>query len=137
MLRIMCLTIGSRDNPLTVGISMQNISFTFFFFTNPYSSRNHDPSVNTLKVRLCGLPLSVVELLNKLEAKLKSKILYEKIRYPVTSKMTSVLIGNRFMYIEPLENGKVLPRVSHYASIRCMFFNYGQPKTHKTQITFY
>lgn len=123
---------GSREKLLTEGIALQNISLTFFD-TNPYSSGNHDPTVNTLKFRLCGLPLSVdesavVELLDKLGAKLKSKILYEKIRHPVTNKMTSVLNGNRFMYLEPLENGKVLPRVNYCAGIRCMLFHYGQPK---------
>lgn len=32
-----------------------------FLYTNPNSSRNHDPTVNTLEARLCGLPLSVDE----------------------------------------------------------------------------
>ena len=49
-----------------------------------------------LKIRLCGLPLSVDdsavnELLEKLEVKPKSKVLYVKIHHPVTLKMTSVL----------------------------------------------
>lgn len=68
VLRITCLTIcnhallwkGSRWKILTKAISMQNISLTFLY-TNPYSSRNHDPTVNTLEARLCGLPLSVDE----------------------------------------------------------------------------
>lgn len=53
----------------------------------------------TLKIRICGLPLSVsdisvLELLENLKLDLKSKILYEKIRHPVTKRMTTVLNGN-------------------------------------------
>lgn len=48
----------SSEKLLTKGIAIQNISLTFFD-TDPYSSGNHDPTVNTLKVCLCGLPLSV------------------------------------------------------------------------------
>lgn len=48
----------SSEKLLTEGIAIQNISLTFFD-TNPYSSGNHDHTVNTLKVCLCGLPLSV------------------------------------------------------------------------------
>lgn len=130
--RIYVKTPNSRGKLLTEGISIQSISLSFFD-TNPYSSGNHDPTVNTLKIRLCGLPLSidesaVIELLDKLGVKLRSKILYEKIRHPVTNKMTSILNGNRFVYIEPLENGKVLPRVNYCAGIRCLLFHYGQPK---------
>lgn len=67
---------------LTAGIAMQNISLTVFD-TNPFNSGNHDLTVNTLKVRLSGLPIyvdesAVVELLDKLGAKLKSQILYKK-----------------------------------------------------------
>lgn len=130
--RIYVKTQDSRRKLLTEGISVQNISVSIFD-TNPYSSGNHDPTVNTLKIRLCGLPLSidesaVIELLDKLGVKLKSKILYENIRHPVTNKMTSILNGNRFVYVEPLENGKVLPRVNYCAGVRCLLFHYGQPK---------
>lgn len=48
----------------------------------------------SLKIRICGLHLSVEEsavheMLNKLKVKLTSKILYEKIRHPITNKMDS------------------------------------------------
>ena len=134
--RIYVKTQSSREKLLTEGISIQNISLSFFD-TNPYSSGNHDPKASTLKIRLCGLPLSVddsavLELLNKLGVKLKSKILFEKIRHPVTNKMTSILNGNRFVYSEPLDNGKSLPRVNYCAGIRCMLFHFGQPKTQRT-----
>lgn len=42
--------------------------------------------------------------------------------------MTSVLNENRFMYIEPLENGNSLPCVNYSAVIRCLSFHYGQRK---------
>ena len=136
--RIYVKSQDSRDKLLVEGISIQNISVTLFD-TNPYSSGNHDPTVKTLKIRLCGVPLSVdetavVELMDKLGVKPKSKILYEKIRHPVTHKMTSVLNGNRFMYIEPLENGKTLPRVNYCAGVRCLLFHYGQPKIERKLI---
>lgn len=42
--------------------------------------------------------------------------------------MNSVLNRNISMYIEPFENGKVLPRLNYCAVIRCLSFHYGQPK---------
>ena len=36
--------------------------------------------------------------------------MYEKIRHPETNRMTSVLNGTRFMYIDPLPEGHHLPR---------------------------
>ena len=42
--------------------------------------------------------------------------------------MTSVLNGNRFIYIEPLPEGKFLPRVSYCAGLRCNIYHWGQPK---------
>lgn len=84
------------------------------FDTNPYSSGNHNTSEKFRKIRLCCLPLSVddsaiLELLEKLEVKPTSKILYEKIRHPITKKMTSVLNGNRFLYIVPMKEEKHYP----------------------------
>lgn len=83
-----------------------------------------------MKVCLCGLflfvdELVVVELFDKLGVKLKSKILYEKIRYLVINKMISVFNGNRFMYLEFFENGKVLFCVNYCVGICCMLFYYG------------
>lgn len=84
------------------------------------------------------LPLSVddsdvSELLNNLGCVAKRKILYEKIRHPVSNKMTSVLNGNRFLYIEPLPIGKSLPRVNYCGGLRCLLFHCGQPKAVKHQ----
>lgn len=58
---LLCVYVKYQDSSeklLTEGIAIQNISLTFFD-TNPYSLGNHDHTVNTLKVCLCGLPLSV------------------------------------------------------------------------------
>lgn len=84
----------------------------------------------TLKIRICGLPLSVsdisvLELLENLKLDLKSKILYEKIRHPVTKRMTTVLNGNCFVYIAPLSPGTSLARVHHCAGLKCLFFTMG------------
>ena len=125
----------NRDKLLSDGCKINNISLSFFE-TNPYSSRNHNPNEKTLKIRICGLPLSVsdisvLELLENLKLDLKSKILYEKIRHPVTKRMTSVLNGNRFVYVAPLSPGTSLDRVHHCAGLRCLIFHYGQPKHEK------
>ncbi|KAK3107169.1 hypothetical protein FSP39_008435 [Pinctada imbricata] len=125
----------SRNKLLNEGLDIQNIAVSFYD-TNPYSSGATDANQRPLKLRISGLPLSVDdsaihELLIKLEVKLTSKILYEKIRHPVTNKMTSVLNGNRFMYIEPLPEGRSLPRVNNCAGLRCLLFHYGQPKVER------
>lgn len=130
--RVYLRDVASREKLLTEGIHIQNVSISFFD-TNPYSSGIHNASEKSLKIRLCGLPLSVddsavLELLEKLEVKPTSKILYEKIRHPITNKMTSVLNGNRFLYIEPLKEGKHLPRINYCAGLRCKLFHFGQPK---------
>lgn len=67
-------------------------------------------------------------MLNKLKVKLTSKILYEKIRHPVTNKITSILNGTRFMYIEPLPAGESLPKFNWCAGLRCKILHFGQPK---------
>uniref|UniRef100_K1QR25 Interferon-induced helicase C domain-containing protein 1 n=1 Tax=Magallana gigas TaxID=29159 RepID=K1QR25_MAGGI len=91
---------SSREKLLSIhGLELNNVSISFFD-TNPYSSGNLNPNETTLKIRICGLPLSVndsavSELLDKLGCVAKSKILYEKIRHPVSNNMTSVLNGNR------------------------------------------
>lgn len=125
----------SRDKLLSDGCEINNISLSFFE-TNPYSSGNHNPNEKTLKIRICGLPLSVsdisvLELLENLKLDLKSKILYEKIRHPVTKRMTTVLNGNCFVYIAPLSPGTSLARVHHCAGLKCLIFHYGQPKHEK------
>uniref|UniRef100_K1Q7I4 Uncharacterized protein n=1 Tax=Magallana gigas TaxID=29159 RepID=K1Q7I4_MAGGI len=59
---------------LTQGIDINNVAHQFYD-TNPYTSGATSPSQKALKVRICGLPLSVVdsavhELLGKLDVKL-------------------------------------------------------------------
>lgn len=125
----------SREKLLTEAICIQNVSISFFD-TIPYTSGNHSPTEKTLNIRICGLPLSVddsavSELLEKLEVKPKSKVIHEKIRHPITNKMTSVLNGNRFLYIEPLNEGKYLPRINCCAGLRCQIFHFGQPKSQR------
>ena len=130
--RIYLKNTESRLTLLTRGIDINNVSFPFYD-TNPYTSGATSASQKTLKIRICGLPLSVAdssvyELLDKLKVKLTSKILYEKIRHPDTKRMTSILNGTRFMYVEPLPEGKYLPRINHCGGIQCKLFHYGQPK---------
>lgn len=128
----------NRKKLPTEGISIPNIYLTSFD-TNPFSSGNHDSSVNTLKVRLCGLPLSVdesvvVELLDKLGANMKSIILYKKKnKTPGNKQIDERTLENIFMYIEPIENGQVFksPCVNYFADIRCLLFHYGQPKINR------
>ena len=86
------------------------------------------PTQKTLKVRECGLPLSVddsalIELLDELEVKPTSKILYEKIRHPETNRMTRVLNGTRFFDTDPLEDGKYLPRNKTCAGLRVRIYH--------------
>lgn len=90
-------------------------------------------SQQTLKISICGQPLSVDEsavhgMLNNLKAKLTSKILYKRIRHPVTNKMTNILNSTRFMYIEPLPAGESLPKFNTCAGLRCKILHFGQPK---------
>lgn len=73
----------------------------------------------------------VLELLKKLEVKPTSKILSEKIRHPITNKMTSGLNGNRFLYIETLKEEKHLPTINYWAGLRCKLFYFGQPKSQR------
>lgn len=102
-----------------------------FYDTNPYTSGATSTPQKTLKLRICGLPLSVAdsavhELFGKLDVILTSKILTEKIRHPITKCMTNILNGTRFMHIEPLPTGKHLLRINYCGE--CKLFHYGQPK---------
>ncbi|XP_062586979.1 uncharacterized protein LOC134248578 [Saccostrea cucullata] len=130
--RIYLKSTECRHKLLTQGIDINSVAYQFYD-TNPYTSGATSVSQKTLKLRICGLPLSVAdsavqELLNKLDVKLTSKILYEKIRHPETNRMTSILNGTRFMYIEPLPDGKYLPRINYCGGIQCKLFHYGKPK---------
>ena len=58
--RIYLKTLESRNKLLTQGIEINDISASFYD-TNPYSSGATSVSQQTLKIRICGLPLSVDE----------------------------------------------------------------------------
>ena len=125
----------ARTKLLTEGLNLSSVTVSLYD-TNPYSAGITHPTQKTLKVRICGLPLSVddsavIELLDELEVKPTSKILYEKIRHPETNRMTSVLNGTRFFYTDPLEEGKCLPRNKTCAGLRVRIYHYGQPKINK------
>ena len=67
-------------------------------------------------------------MLDKLNVKLTSKIMYEKRLDPETKRMTSVLNGTRFLVIEPLPDGKSLPKFNYCAGVQCKIFHFGKPK---------
>ncbi|XP_062583223.1 uncharacterized protein LOC134244991 [Saccostrea cucullata] len=130
--RIYLKNTENRNKLLIQGMEINSISYQFYD-TNPYTSGAKSADQKTLKLRICGLPLSVSdssvhEMLDKLCVKLVSKILYEKIRHPETNRMTSILNGTRFMFIEPLPDGKSLPRTNYCAGVQCKIFHFGQRK---------
>ncbi|KAK3085498.1 hypothetical protein FSP39_004247 [Pinctada imbricata] len=134
--RIYLKTKDARTKLLSEGLNYKNITVSLYD-TNPYSAGINSPDQKTLKVRICGLPLSVddsvvMELLDNLKIKPTSKIIYEKIRHPVTKRMTSVLNGTRFFYMNPLEEGKYLPRENTCAGLRVRLYHYGQPKVQRS-----
>lgn len=119
----------SRDSILCEGFDFKNHHISVYD-SNPYSAGLEHPSDESLKVTICGVPLSVddsaiLEMLSKLGAHPKSELKYEKIRNPANNKMTSVLNGNRFIYIEPLTS-KPLPRFSYCAGLKCKILHRGQ-----------
>ena len=94
--------------------------------SNPYSTGAKEPNDEVLKMTICGLPLSVddsavLEMLEKYKVGLKSEIKYERIRNPVTHRMTTVLNGNRFVYTEPLPPNTSLPRFVHCAGLNAAY----------------
>ena len=130
--RVYLTNAESRYKLLIQGIEINNTTYQFYD-TNPYTSGAKSVNQKTLKLRICGLPLSVAdsavcEMLDKLNVKLTSKIMYEKIRDPETKRMTSILNGTRFLFIEPLPDGKSLPRFNYCAGVQCKIFHFGQPK---------
>ena len=119
----------SRSKLLIEGFEVRNISAQIYD-SNPYSTGVKHPKDPVLKVTINGLPLSVddsavYEMLNKFDITIKSDLKYENIRHPITKRMTSVLNGNRFLYITPLSE-KSLPRNVTCAGIKCRLYHYGQ-----------
>lgn len=121
-----------RQKLLREGFQFKNQTVSVYD-SNPFSSGAMNPRDPVLKVTVSGVPLSVqdteiVSMLLNFNVELKSEIRYENIRNPVTGKMTSVLNGNRFVYIVPLPDGIYLPRVSYCAGRKCRIYHFGQNK---------
>ena len=134
--RVYLTNAESRYKHLIQGIEIINTTYQLYD-TNPYTSGAKSVNQKNLKLRIFGLPLSVAdsavcEMLYKLNVKLTSKIMYEKIRDPETKRMTSVLNGTRFLFIEPLPDGKSLPKFNYCAGFQCKIFHFGQPKKQET-----
>ena len=126
--RIYLTTKGSRDLILVEGFDF-NSQHVSVYDSNPYSVGLDSPDDKTLKVTICGLPISVDDsavhsMLTKLGARRKSDIKFEKIRNSKNGKMTNVLNGNRFVYIEDIQNP--LPRFSYCAGLKCKILHRGQ-----------
>ena len=119
----------SRDSVLIEGFDFKSLHIDVYD-TNPYSAGLENHNDKALKVTICGVPLSVddsaiLQMLEKLGARPKSELKYEKIRNPSNNKMTKVLNGNRFIYVEPLTS-KALPRFSYCAGLKCKILHRGQ-----------
>ena len=133
--------VGSHDSRrklLTQGFDLRNCNIRAFE-TNPYSAGTKHPSESVSKVTVKGVPLSVddseiLKMLEQFNITKTSDLKYEKIRHPVTRKMTGVLNGNRFIYIKQLPEGMFLPRTSHCAGLRCQIYHYGQPKIRRSPL---
>lgn len=113
----------SRSKILTEGIEIRNTNVKVYD-TNPYSAGLTDPSDNVIKITVKGVPLSVddnevLNMLKNFNVSITSDIKYEKIRHPVMRKMTSILNGNRFIYVKALDEGVFLSRTSTCAGLRC------------------
>lgn len=136
--RVYLVDKQSRDKLAIEGFDL-NSQHVRVYDSNPYSSGLENPKDDALKITICGIPLSVddsaiYDMLKKLGTRLKSEIKFEKIRNPTTHKMTNVLNGNRFVYVEPLEPEKALPRFSYCAGLKCKILHRGQ-NVEKSPIT--
>ena len=112
------------------GFVVRNISVQVYD-TNTYSTGATGPNDKVLKITICGLPLSVddsavSDMLRDFNVNIKSAIKYENIRDPITHRMTNVLNGNRFLYIDPLPQGKSLPRIATCAKLKCRIYHQNQ-----------
>ena len=118
--------VGSEDSRrklLVHGFDLRNLHVKAFE-TNPYSAGTRCPTESVLKVTVKGVPLSVddgeiIKMLKQFNITMTSDLKFEKIRHPVTRKMTGILNGNRFLYIKELPEGTFLPRTSYCAGLRC------------------
>lgn len=108
----------------------ESSKFLFFFEINLYFLGNYNLNEKILKIWICGLlflvfDIFVFEFLENLKLDLKSKILYEKIRYLVIKRMMSVLNGNCFVYVVFFFLGIFFDRVYYCVGLRCFIFYYG------------
>ena len=138
MWRIYIGSLDSRKKLLTEGFDLNNINVRTFEI-NPFSAGTTKPEESVLKITVQGIPLSVddgeiLKMLKTYGCEPTSDIKLEKIRHPVTRKMTSILNGNRFIYVKPFAEGKFLPRISVCAGLKCRIFHYGQPKGKRTPL---
>lgn len=134
--RIYVGSMESRSKLLTEGIDLRSKNVRVYD-TNPYSAGISNPTENVLKITIKGVPLSVddnevIKMLQEFNLTLTSDLKYEKIRHPVTRKMTGILNGNRFIYTKALDEGIFLPRTAICAGLRCTIYHYGQPSTKRT-----
>ena len=109
--RVYLTTAESRYKLLIQGIEINNTTYQFYD-KNPYTSGAKFVNQKTLKLRICGVPLSVAdsavcEMLDKLNVKLTSKILYQKMRKPETKRKARILNGTRFLLIDLYQMVKV------------------------------
>lgn len=134
--RIYVDSTESRSQLLAQGIDLRNTNIRVYH-TNPYSAGISSPSENVLKITVKGVPLSVddnevIKMLNDFNVSFTSELKYEKIRHPITRKMTGILNGNRFIYAKSLAEGTFLPRTATCAGLRCFIYHYGQPSAKRT-----
>ena len=121
----------SRQKLLIQGFEFNNTTVCAFE-TNPFSAGTSSPSESVIKITVKGVPLSVddteiTKMLESFKVSMTSPLKYEKIRHPVTRKMTGILNGNRFAYAKPLPDGKYLPRTTFCAGLKCFVYHEGQP----------
>lgn len=128
--RIYVKSPESRMQLVNTGFELGSRSIQVFD-TNPYSAGTENPNEKVIRVLIKGLPISVDDncvskMLEKHGAKLTSDIKLEKIRHPISHRMTDFHNGNRFVYMSPMD-GKFLPRTTTCAGLRCTIVHKGQP----------
>ena len=136
--RIYIKSADSRNKLVNEGFTLGSRTVQVFD-TNPYAAGTESPDEKVIRVLVKGIPLSVEDscvknMLEKFGVKLTSDIKYEKIRHPTTHRMTDIMNGNRFVYIEPMAENKFLPRSATCAGLRCTISHKGQPNREKKKL---
>lgn len=88
--KIYLTTKEGRDKLLLQGIDVEDQHISVYD-SNPYSTGLEAPDDKSLKITICGVPLSVddsavFEMLSKLKVSPITEMYYEKIRNPETKK---------------------------------------------------